>query len=104
MLEISLIDILGRAVYSLLTLYMMVVLLRWIAPWLHLDLKDPRLRWVTRLTEPLIETMRRGIRSLETKVGPLVTVIDLAPLAAFLSVVIVRAIAVEFLARLAFRG
>lgn len=59
MIEVPLITILARAVNSLLTLYMMMILLRWLAPWLQVDVYRRSLRWMWRLTDPLINAMRR---------------------------------------------
>ena len=46
---------------SALTLYMMIILLRWSAPWLELDLRSPRWRWIPQCTDPLLQWLRRVI-------------------------------------------
>ena len=74
------------AVYSALTLYMLLILLRWTAVYLELDLDMPRLKWIRKLTDPLIDLMRRILPSM----GPM----DYGPLAALMAVWIVRLILV----------
>lgn len=86
MIEISLFGVLARAVQSLLTLYMMLILVRWAAGWLQLDLRDWRLRWIPRLTDPFVDRVRRLLPPL----GP----VDLSTFAALFFVWIVRAIVV----------
>lgn len=81
--------IMVRAVYSLATLYMLLLLLRWIGAWLELDLMSPRLRWIPALTDPLIGWVRRRLPAL----GPF----DFAPVAALLGVWILRELAVSLL-------
>lgn len=73
--------ILVRTVYSLLTLYMMLILLRWLGPWLQLDIYG-RWRWLGRLTDPLVNKIRRFL--------PPVGSMDFAPLGAVFLVWIVR--------------
>ncbi len=80
-------DIAARAVYSIITLYMMLVLVRWLGGYLELDLYG-RLKWVRQITDPLLGLLRRVLPPM----GP----VDLSPLAALmllwlLRVVIVRA-------------
>lgn len=65
-----------------LTLYMMAILLRWLAPWIELDVHAPRLRWLPRLTDPLINLMRRILPPM----GPM----DWGPIAAVISIWMVR--------------
>ena len=71
-----------RAVYSLLTLYMMLILLAWLGPWIQLDLHGRRLRWIRTLTEPLTSRLRQWMSGF----GP----IDLSPVAALFLVWIIR--------------
>lgn len=61
---ISVQGIVSRAVYTAFTLYMMLILLRWVAVYLQIDLFNPRLRWVTRLTDPLLRVVRRHVPNL----------------------------------------
>jgi len=79
-------DLTVRLVVSALTLYMMLVLLRWLGPWLELDIDSGRLRWISRLTDPLINRLRR----LLPWMGPM----DFGPLAALLLVWILREVSV----------
>lgn len=74
-----------RGVASALTLYMMLILLRWLGSRLELDLHAGRLRWIPRLTDPLIDRIRRVLPPM----GPA----DLAPLVAVLGVWLVRELA-----------
>jgi YggT family protein len=91
LIEISLPNVLGRAIADLLTLYMMLILLRWLAPWLQMSLDHPRIRWVCRLTDPLIGLMRRFLPPM----GPL----DFGPIAALFVVWVIRILALGFLTR-----
>ena len=90
MIQISLIDILIRAVSSLLTLYMMMILIRWTGAWLEVDLFQPRLRWICRVTDPLIDAMRRVLPPM----GP----VDFGPIAALFVVWVVRYMSLSVLA------
>ena len=69
---------------SALTLYMLLILLRWTAPFLELELRGRWLAWIPKLTDPLIELMRR----LLPPMGPM----DWGPIAAVVAVWIVRLI------------
>ena len=80
-------DIYLRAVYSGLTLYMMLLLLRWFAPWLSLELDSGRLKWVGRMCDPFVNWIRKILPPL----GP----VDLAPLAALLAVWFVRTLSLR---------
>jgi len=82
LIEISLVGIAGRALNAVLTIYMMLILLRWLAGWLQFDVFDRRIRWAWRLTDPLINTLRR----IHPPMGP----VDFAPIAALVGVFIVR--------------
>jgi len=66
--------ILVRATGRLLTVYMLLILLRWLGPFLQFDLDSPRWRWIPRLTDPLINRMRQLLPSM----GPM----DFGPIAA----------------------
>jgi len=90
LIAISLPDILARGAHDLLTLYMMLILLRWVSPWLELDVQSPRLRWICTLTDPLINALRRALPPM----GPM----DFGPLAAVFVVWVVRALSVGLLA------
>ncbi len=73
---------------SALTLYMLAILVRWLAPYIELDLHTPRLRWIPRITDPLINLMRR----LLPPTGPM----DWGPIAAVVSLWIVRLVLVQY--------
>lgn len=78
------------AVYSGITLYMLLILVRWFGPYLELDFYDTRLRWIARAVDPLL----RAIRNVVPAVGPM----DLGPLIAVLLFWIVREVAVRTIA------
>ena len=75
-------DIYLRIAHSLLTLYMMLILLRWFGPWMGLEVTAGRLVWVGRLTDPLITRLRKVLPHM----GPM----DFGPLAALVLVWFVR--------------
>ncbi len=87
MIHVSVADLVARTINSAATLYMLLILLRWVAPWLRIDTFDRRIRWAWRLTDPLIDAMRRMLPPM----GPF----DFGPVAALFVVWIVRAIAVQ---------
>lgn len=82
-------DMIPRAVYSLLTLYMLLVLLRWFGPWLSLSLDEGRFKWIGRFTDPLID----GARKILPPMGP----VDFAPIAALLAVWFARELSLRML-------
>ena len=82
-------DYLIRGVNSAMSLYMILILLRWFGPYLELDLYRGWFRWVAKLTDPLIGRIRRVLPSM----GPL----DFGPLATLLLVWLVREAAVTVL-------
>jgi YggT family protein len=79
-----------HAAYSGLTLYMMLILVRWAAPWLQIDLWNHRLRWISQLTDPALDLVRRKLPSL----GPF----DFAPWALLFGVWLVREVSVSIIA------
>ncbi|MDX9973909.1 MAG: YggT family protein [FCB group bacterium] len=74
-------------VYSLLTLYMMLILTRWLGGWLGLEVEFGRLRWIHKSTEPLINFLRKRLPHM----GP----VDFGPIAALLLVWLVRVIVTQ---------
>ncbi len=86
-------DLYLRITHSILTLYMMLILLRWFGPWLSLEVTAGRLAWVARLTDPLITRLRRVLPNM----GP----VDFGPIAALVLVWLVRILSVGFLTDLA---
>lgn len=73
---------LERLVGSALTLYMLVILARWVGPWLEIDLHRGAWRWVPRLADPLVDRVRLGLARLVGPTGP----VDLSPVAALMLV------------------
>lgn len=80
--------VIRSAVGSLLTLYMMAILLRWLAPWLEVELSRGPLSLIPRLVDPLISLLRR----LLPPMGPM----DWGPLAAVVLVWIARLVLVNY--------
>ncbi len=79
-----------RVANSLFTLYMLAILLRWLGPWLSLEVESGRLRWIARLTDPLISRIRRLLPAM----GP----VDFSPFAALMAIWFVREVAKGVLA------
>lgn len=79
--------LIARIIYSGFTLYMILIILRWLGPWLQLDMFSGKLAWIPRLTDPLISR----IRSFLPPMGPF----DFAPVAALLLVWLVRVIVID---------
>lgn len=79
-----------RVANSLFTLYMLAILLRWLGPWLSLEVESGRLRWIARLTDPLVNRIRR----LLPPMGP----VDIGPFVALMAIWFVREIAKGVLA------
>ena len=74
---------------SVLTLYMMVIMLRWTAPWLELDLRSPRWRWIPQAADPLLRWLRQIL-------PPMGGTFDWAPPAALLGLWVVRVACVGY--------
>jgi len=89
MTNLDMLALIVRAVYAVGTLYMMAILLRWLGPWLDLDLYSRRLAWIRIITDPLINAIRGVLPTL----GPM----DFAPLIALLTVWIARTLVVGML-------
>lgn len=89
-------DLYLRIAHSILTLYMMLILLRWFGPWLSLDVTGGRLGWVGRLTDPLITRLRRVL----PQMGP----VDFGPIAALVLVWFVRILSLRFLEEMAIQA
>lgn len=86
-------EILIRAAYSVCTLYMMMILFCWLAGWLQVSLYNRRLKWMRRITDPLVNKMRQ----LLPPMGPM----DFGPIAAVFVVWVVRTISVQVLMQIA---
>lgn len=89
---ISLQGLPARAVYTAFTLYMMLILLRWAAVYVQIDLYNPRLRWIKTLTDPLINLVKRYVPTL----GPL----DFSVVVALVVVYVLRRLTVGILSGL----
>lgn len=81
-------DAIVRALYAAFTIYMMAILLYWIAPWLHIELTDARWRWLARLVDPPVTWLRKRMPYM----GPT----DLGPLAALFITWAARQITIFF--------
>ena len=79
------------AIHSLLTIYMVLILLRWFGPRLSLVTDAGRLRWISLLTDPLIGQLRKLLPSM----GP----VDFGPIAALFVAFMVRELSMIFLLR-----
>ncbi len=77
-------DAIIRGLYAVFTLYMMAILLYWVAPWMHVELTDSRWRWLARLVDPPVTWLRKRMPYM----GPT----DLGPLAALGIVWLARAL------------
>jgi uncharacterized protein YggT (Ycf19 family) len=72
-----------------LTFYMLLVAVRWFAPYLELDLSTGSRRWVGRATDPLIELARKAMGQ---TMGPF----DWAPIVVMLAIWLIRMVLVGF--------
>jgi len=95
-IDIDPLGILIRATRSAFTLYMMMILFCWLAGWLQVSLSNRRLSWMRRITDPLVNKMRK----LLPPMGPM----DFGPIAAVFAVWLVRTISVEVLTRIALKS
>lgn len=73
-------------IYDVFTLYMLALLLRWMGPFISLDLEQGRLRWLPRITDPLVSRIRKTLPSL----GP----VDFSPMVAVLLIWFLREITI----------
>jgi len=85
-----------RIAHSGLSMYMILVLLRWFGPWLGIELAYGRWRWIPRVTDPLI----RRVRAIVPNLGPM----DFAPLATVLILWFVRVLLVSILTDITVRS
>ncbi len=74
-----------RALYSIATLYMLAILVRWLSPWLELNLHGPWVSWIPKVVDPFVNLLRRALPSM----GPM----DFGPIAAIFAVWVVRTLA-----------
>ena len=73
------------AVYNILTLYMLMILLRWLGARISLDVASGRLRFISVSTDPLIAKMRQLFPSMGS--------FDFGPISALVMVWLIREIA-----------
>jgi uncharacterized protein YggT (Ycf19 family) len=76
-------------VYNLVTLYMLLLVLRWVGAALGFELDSGRWRWIGRVTDPLV----RGVRQVVPPLGPF----DFAPVGTIIVVWLARSIAMVML-------
>ena len=80
-------EMLRASIYSGITLYMLIILLRWTSPFLSLDMTTPWMRWIPPLTDPLLNLIRRTL--------PPMGFADWTPVAAVLILWVVRVLLVQ---------
>ncbi len=80
-------SLLDRVVYSLMTLYMLMILMRWLGPWLEVPLRRSPWSCIPYATEPLIRRVRHYMPAL----GP----IDFAPVASIFIIWILRELLIK---------
>ena len=86
--EISILrEVIRVFLYSLITLYMMVILLRWTSPFLSIDMYKWWYRWIPPVTDPLLNLIRRTL--------PPMGFADWTPVAALLILWVVRVLIVQ---------
>lgn len=81
-------EILIRILGSAVTLYMMVLLIRWLGPYLEVDLHAGRWAWVPKIADPPIKFFRRILPDM----GPF----DWSPIAAIFAVYFARLVLLSF--------
>ncbi len=77
-------QIVRTVLWDAMTLYMLCILIRWVGPYLDVNIQHGRLRFITAAVDPLIQRLRRLLPSM----GPM----DFGPLAALLLVWLMREI------------
>ncbi|MCK5861340.1 MAG: YggT family protein [Candidatus Hydrogenedentes bacterium] len=80
-------EVIRLTLYSAITLYMMAILTRWVAPFLSLDLYQRPLRFIPAITDPLLKLIRRTL--------PPMGFTDWSPVAALLLLWVVRVVLVK---------
>jgi YggT family protein len=90
------ISALARVIDLLLHFYMWLILIRAVVSWLSPDPNNPIVQFLYRVTEPVLEPVRRLVPT--WRIG-----IDLSPLIVFLVIVFLRQFVVDTLAELAAR-
>ena len=75
-------------IYSVFSLYMMMILLRWTSPFLSINTDKWWFRWILPLTDPLLDFIRRTL--------PPMGFADWTPVAALLLLWVVRVVLVQY--------
>lgn len=83
-------DMLQRALYNVMTLYMIALVLRWLGGWLGLELQHGRLKWLVAITDPLL----KRVRKIMPPMGP----VDFAPIATLFFIWLIRELSVRLVA------
>lgn len=79
--------VIREVIYSAVTLYMMMILLRWTSPFLSINANKWWFRWISPLTDPLLDLIRRTL--------PPMGFADWTPVAALLLLWVVRVLLVQ---------
>lgn len=77
----------ARIVYSVCTLYMLLILIRWASTILQLELATGRFAWIKKATDPGLDFMRKRLPPL----GP----IDLSPVALLFALWFIRTLLIR---------
>ena len=78
----SLISFIGQLIYLLLTIYILLVAVRWVIVWMAPGSTTPLMDFIRKITEPLFYEIRRYL--------PPIGGIDFSPLAAIIMLFILR--------------
>jgi YggT family protein len=89
-------EFVARAVYSGLTLYMLLIMVRWLGGWIGFETDHGRWRWIGLITDPLINRLR----SILPNLGP----VDFGPIAALFLVWLLRSLTAPMLFGAAIRS
>jgi len=81
--------LLFRAFFSLTTLYMLAILLRWFAPYIEINLDFGPFRYIGKIVDPFVKRVRAVLPSL----GP----VDFAPIVSILIVWIIKNVGISVL-------
>ncbi|MFP6582071.1 MAG: YggT family protein [Candidatus Hydrogenedentota bacterium] len=82
-------EIAVRVAHSGITIYMILILLRWLAPHIGLELEYGRFRFLTRVVDPFLDAIRKSV--------PVRGPFDASPIIALFACWFVRTILVRIL-------
>lgn len=82
-------EIAVRVIHSGITIYMILILLRWLAPHIGIELDYGRFKFLTKIVDPLLEAIRKSVPPM----GPF----DASPIVALFGCWFVRSLAVRIL-------